>query len=68
MSRDGHGFELHVDPRIQARQSAAKAQRSLNADTDQAASESTQARAERDRLASDREVERKLTVARRARS
>jgi hypothetical protein len=67
MSRDGHGFELPVDPRIRARQAAAETQRAFNAGPDQVASASAQARAERDRLASDRDIERALTAARRAR-
>jgi hypothetical protein len=66
MSRDGHGFELPVDPRIRARQVAAETQRAFNP-ADRAASESAQERAESDRLAADREAERALTAARRAR-
>lgn len=67
MSRDGHGFELPVDPRIRARQAAAETQRAFNAGADQVASKSAHARAERDRLAPDRDVERALTATRRAR-
>jgi hypothetical protein len=53
MSKDGHGFELPVDPRISARQAAADRQRALNAA--QTPSASYQARARRDQLALDRE-------------
>ena len=68
MSKDGHGFELPVDPRISARQAAADTQLAMNAD--HTASPSDQARARRDQLALDRDtgIEQALTAARRARS
>ena len=66
MSRDGRGFELPVDPRIQARRAAAQTQRTFET-ADLAASELARERAEMDRLAADREVERVLTAARRNR-
>jgi len=67
MRADGHGFELGSDPRFRTRKQAADAQRAFKAA--QAASESDEARAQRDRLAAenDASVERALTAARRAR-
>jgi hypothetical protein len=66
MSRDGHGFELPVDPRIRARQAAAETQRSVNAQADPVAADA-EARADNERIAADREAERVLTSARRNR-
>jgi hypothetical protein len=68
MSRDGHGFELPVDPRFMTRNEAAAAQRAD--DAARIASESEWARSLRDRLAADEDeaIERALTAARRARS
>ena len=68
MRRNGHGFDLPVDPRIRVRQAAADTQRTLNAA--QTASASDQARARKEQLALDRDtaIEQALTAARRARS
>jgi hypothetical protein len=68
MSRDGHGFELPVDPRFMTRKAAVAAQRA--ADVARIASEPEWARSLRDRLAADENeaIERALTAARRARS
>ncbi len=68
MSRDGHGFELPVDPRVMTRKAAAAAQR--ESDAARIASEPEKARSLRERLAADEDetIERALTAARRARS
>ena len=68
MSRDGHGFELPVDPRFMTRKAAATAQRAN--DAARIASEPEEARSLRDRLAADENeaIERALTAARRART
>jgi hypothetical protein len=66
MSRDGHGFELPVDPRIRALQAAAETQRSVNAQADQIVADA-EARADDERRIADREAERVLTAARRNR-
>lgn len=66
MSRNGHGFELPVDPRIRARQAAAETQRSGNVEADQIVADA-EARADDERLAADREDERVQTAARRNR-
>ena len=68
MSRDGHGFELPVDPRFMTRKAAADAQRAF--DAVRIASEPDEARLIRDRLAADDDaaIDRALTAARRARS
>ena len=66
MSRNGHGFDLSVDPRIRARQAAAETQRSADVEADQVVAE-VEARANRERIAADREAERVQTAARRNR-
>jgi hypothetical protein len=66
MTRDSHGFDLPVDPRIRARQAASETQRSVNAEADQVVADAD-ARADDKRRAADREDERVQTAARRNR-